>query len=188
MNKVINGIIFFTIGAATGSAVTFKVIKDKYAEYANQEIEAVRIRYQKEAEDEKERRMASDVNRNKPDLMADYGAAFVDRGPTVPVREEKKVEEPVEEEKEEVEGPVIIAPNELGDIEDYKIIELTYYDDDILAEGNDICDEKWINNHLGSTDVLDSFGQYEDDSVYIRNDDLGCYYEILRSEDTYYNV
>ena len=34
-------------------------------------------------------------------------------------------------------------------------------------------------------DFSDHFGEYEEDSVFVKNDRLKCYYEILRDEDNY---
>ena len=34
-------------------------------------------------------------------------------------------------------------------------------------------------------DALDSFGEWEDDTVYVRNDTLKCYYEICRDNSEY---
>ena len=42
MNKEISNIIIFAVGAAIGSAVTWKVVKDKYSKIADEEIRSVK--------------------------------------------------------------------------------------------------------------------------------------------------
>jgi hypothetical protein len=64
---------------------------------------------------------------------------------------------------------------------------LTYYADDVLAleyadrdTGEikyDVIDD--VEHTIGA-DSLTHFGEYEDDSVHVRNDRLECDYEILR--------
>lgn len=77
-----------------------------------------------------------------------------------------------------VERPYVIKPEEFGEIEGYSTISLSYYADGILADENDdIVDSP--EDTVG-TDFLNHFGEYEYDSVYIRNDAKLCDYEILK--------
>ena len=41
--------------------------------------------------------------------------------------------------------------------------------------------------YLVGEDSLDHFGEYEDDSVFVRNDDLKTDFEILLDEASYYD-
>ena len=49
MNKEISNIIIFAVGAAIGSAVTWKVVKDKYSKIADEEIRSVKETFAKRA-------------------------------------------------------------------------------------------------------------------------------------------
>lgn len=80
----------------------------------------------------------------------------------------------------------VIPPEEAGEDEDFEVIELMYYADGILAYENDQI-VKSPGLSVGS-DFASHFGEYEDDAVYIRNDELGMEYAILRSEKTYREV
>lgn len=73
--------------------------------------------------------------------------------------------------------PFVISPEEFGDFDDYEKISLTYYSDQVLADDNDELVED-IEDVVGF-DSLNSFGAYEDDSVFVRNNKLRCDYEIL---------
>ena len=44
-----------------------------------------------------------------------------------------------------------------------------------------------VDNIVG-LDSLDTFGKYEDDSIYVRNDSLKCDYEILADNSNYSDI
>ena len=91
-----------------------------------------------------------------------------------------------EEKVNMVEKPYIISPEEFGDFDEYTKLSLTYYSDGVLADENDeIVDD--IDETVGA-DFADHFGEYEDDSVFVRNDRLKCDYEILRDNRSYSDV
>ena len=84
------------------------------------------------------------------------------------------------------ERPYVIDPSEYGDL-DYKQVSLNYYDDGVLTyENDDVIDD--IDSLVGK-DSLSHFGEYEADTVYVRNDRLKIDFEILadtrRYEDIY---
>lgn len=67
----------------------------------------------------------------------------------------------------------------------YERISLTYYADGVLAdEDNEPVDD--IEEIVG--DGLEHFGEYEEDSVFVRNDAKKCDYEILRDLRTFAEV
>lgn len=81
--------------------------------------------------------------------------------------------------------PYIIAPEEYGEKDDYITKSWTYYSDFVLAdeEGEIISDPESI---IG--DALAHFGEYEDDSVHVRNDTTECDYEIIKHEKTFSEI
>ena len=82
--------------------------------------------------------------------------------------------------------PYVISPEEFGEFEDYERISLSYYADQVLADEDD---EKVddVDNVVG-LESLTHFGEFEDDSVFVRNDRLKCDYEILLDQRTYSDV
>ena len=81
--------------------------------------------------------------------------------------------------------PYIITPEEFGEIEEYDKITLTFYADKIVAdENNEMMDDTEIQQSIGF-ESLGHFGEYEDDSVFVRNDRLKTDYEILLDEENY---
>ena len=82
--------------------------------------------------------------------------------------------------------PYVISPDEFGEFEDYERISLSYYADQILADEDDEKVED-VDNVVG-LESLTHFGEFEDDSVFVRNDRLKCDYEILLDQRTYSDV
>ena len=72
----------------------------------------------------------------------------------------------------------VISPEEFGESE-LPSESLTYWADGIVTdEANCVMDEDDIEETIGS-DALNHFGEYEDDSVFVRNETLDKEYEIL---------
>ena len=184
----------FLAGAAVGGGSVWHVLKARYEEISEQDIysakQAFRAReeqLQREIDNLKERLESPDKdveepktiqasaskNREKGDIN-DY-AKMVNR-----VRYSRtSVPQPPEH---EVEAPYVISLDEFGEMEGYTQISLTYFDDGILSDENGvIIDEP--EDIVG--DALDHFGEYEEDSVFVRSDPKRCDYEILRDLRSY---
>lgn len=82
-----------------------------------------------------------------------------------------------------VNTPYVISPDEFGESDDYDTLSLIYYSDGVLVdEENMILNDP--ESYVGS-DALDSFGEYLDDAVYVRDDDKMREFEILLDEREY---
>ena len=182
-NKTINFMIF-VLGAAVGSVVTWKYVEKKYEQIAQDEINSVKEVFSKRVaeftEDTEEVQIKADHAKEKPNII-EYAARLRKQGYTNYSDIEVKEEEPMS-----VDKPYVIAPEEFGELDDYDTISLTYYADQILADDNDEIIED-IEDVVGF-DSLNSFGEYEDDSVFVRNDRLKCDYEILLDQRKYSDV
>ena len=85
-----------------------------------------------------------------------------------------------------VDRPYVIQPSDFGEFDDYEKISLTYTADGVLLDDmNEIVDD--IEETVGE-DSLEHFGEYEDDSVYVRNDAKKCDYEILLDQRNYQEI
>ena len=90
------------------------------------------------------------------------------------------------EEEDEPTGRYIIAPFEFGN-RDYDEKSFTYYPGgQIEDEDGHLLTSDEIEETIGA-DAINHFGEYEEDSVFIRNDDLGYDYELLRSVRPYFD-
>ena len=83
-------------------------------------------------------------------------------------------------------GPYVISPDEFGNEFDYEEVSLTYYADGVLTDDQDNIIED-VEGLVG-LDSLNHFGEYEDDSVFVRNDALQTDYEILADLRNYSDV
>ena len=163
----------FMAGLTIGSAATWLCLKKRYEQIAQEENENL----------DKDNKIKADQAKLKPDLI-NYAAKLAEEGYTNYASTNNKN---VKEEKVNmVEKPYIISPEEFGDFDEYTKLSLTYYSDEVLADENDeIVDD--IDETVGA-DFADHFGEYEDDSVFVRNDRLKCDYEILRDNRSYSDV
>jgi len=187
MNKTIN-FMTFVLGVAVGSVVTWRYVEKKYEQIAQDEIDSVKEVFSKretEFTEDTEVQIKADNAKKKPSII-EYAAWLRKRGYT---NYSDMVDEKPEEVKEEpmsVDKPYVIAPEEFGELDDYETISLIYYADQILADDNDVIVDD-IEDVVGF-DSLNSFGEYEDDSVFVRNDRLKCDYEILLDQRKYSDV
>lgn len=187
MNKTKN-FMMFVLGVAVGSVVTWRYVEKKYERIAQDEIDSVKEVFSKrEAEftEDTEVQIKADNAKEKPNVI-EYAGWLRKRGYTNYSDVADKKPEEVKKEPMSVDKPYVIAPEEFGELDDYETISLTYYADQILADDNDVIVDD-IEDVVGF-DSLNSFGEYEDDSVFVRNDRLKCDYEILLDQRKYSDV
>ena len=187
MSKLTSFMTFAT-GVAIGSVVTWYFVKDKYAKLAQEEIDSVKEVYGRKFAKE-EPVEDTDISEEKPEPeekkpvdIKEYATRLQKEGYT---NYANILNEKLGDKAEKSDKPYVIAPEDFGEGE-YTTISLTYYADGILADD----DDQIIDNvdELVGADFADHFGDYEDDSVHIRNERLHCEYEVLRSLRTYEEV
>ncbi|PNH20964.1 hypothetical protein B6K86_02610 [Lachnospiraceae bacterium] len=178
----------FIIGAATGSIATWYMLKEKYEALAQEEIDSVKevfLRREQELKGQSVKKIIAEgikeAGKEKPDLK-EY-ARRLEKGDYTRYSGFglEKGEKPVSEV-----GPYVIPPEQFGDNEEHEQISLTYYADGVLTDENDEVIED-VEDAVG-IDSLNHFGEYEDDSVFVRNDTRKCDYEILLDQRTYSEV
>lgn len=186
MNKL-TGIITFVAGAAVGAVASWYFTKSKYEHLAQEEIDSVKEAFlgapseeEKDCGDEEEDEPSARVVVEKPSID-EFVATVEEHGYYKYSDNDKKELEHMTEKK-----PYVIPPEEFGEIEEYTRCSLTYYADKVLADELDELVEN-IEDTVGF-ESLTHFGEYEDDSVFVRNDRLKCDYEILLDTRTYIDV
>lgn len=191
MNKTVN-FMMFVLGVAVGSVGTWYYVKKKYEQIAQDEIDSVKETFSKrdayftETEEDIDARTKADSAKGKPNVV-EYAARLREQGYTnYSDMPDEKPEKEAKKEPMNTNEPYVIAPEEFGDIDEYDNISLTYYADQMLADDNDELVED-IEDVVGF-ESLNSFGEYEDDSVFVRNDRLKCDYEILLDQRKYSDV
>lgn len=173
MNKV----FIFTLGAAVGSLLTWKFLEKKYKDIADEEIESVREYFRNKEKTEDEYKVSKHyVEVDKLDnTVTEYTKQVNDLGYT----KEKTVREIYVEPGVDRVEPYVISPDEFGEVDIYDTKNWTYYSDSVLTDEDD---QIVVDPELYIGDALSHFGEYEDDSVFVRNENTGCDYEILKYE------
>lgn len=181
MNKV----IAFMLGATAGSLITWKLIEKKYKEIADEEIEAIREHYRSKQE-LVEGLSNADANYAKIEKVDTVEADKISYNKLITDLEYASDDVTIITTQEDDKwAPHVIAPEEFGEMTGYETKSWTYYADFVLADENDeivIAPESIIG------DGLEHFGEYEDDSVYVRNDNNECDYEILKHNKTFSEI
>lgn len=190
-----SGIVIFLAGGIIGSVSAWFVLKKKYEQIAQEEIDSVKAIYTvKKAETECNEPAHEPITVNEPitehtKLKPDIIEFATKLRETGYVKYEEHFDK-IPEEKEQnnlAKAPYVISPDQFSEGDEYDKITLTYYDGDgILADDNDeIINE--VDEVVGDN-FVDHFGEYEEDSVYVRNDILRCDYEICKDLRSYKDV
>ncbi len=179
--SMLTKVFIFTMGAAVGSLVTWKIVKTKYEKIAQEEIDSV-----KEVFSRKENQIYEHIIREnsaeehkieaKPDLQE-----LAEQIKTL-----KYVIE-AEEKSEVKDRPYVISAEEFGQADDdYDIVSLNYYADEVLTDDFDI---PIVNaDDVVGLESFKHFGEYVEDVVYVRNDKLKAEYEIVRMDEKYSDI
>ena len=184
MNSKIAFIIGSVVGVGIGVAGTYSYFKDKYEKLAEEDFNSRRVF----DEDKKEESVEPIVEKTADSRTVDKPsiaecAAILQREGYVNYSDMQN-----KKQKQEiaVDRPYVIQPSDFGEFDDYEKISLTYTADGVLLDDmNEIVDD--IEETVGE-DSLEHFGEYEDDSVYVRNDAKKCDYEILLDQRNYQEI
>lgn len=174
MNNTIKNVLIFVAGGAIGSAVTWKLVKTKYENIAQEEIDSVK-----------------EVFANRQSVNSCEKTVDEPKKSEVTYNPLRRITDALgytekEKEGEPVDGPYVITPQQFGEIEEYEKVTYTYYADGILVdEDKDVVED--VDGTVGE-ESLNHFGQYEPDSVYVRNDELKIDYEILLDLANYTDI
>lgn len=198
MNYTLSKIAIFLGGAAIGSAITWRVLKTQYEQQIQKECEEIEAYWARRAADGY---FDNKEEPEKDDENPDKDTRFEINPPVKPAESSihdyaeilKKQEyvnyaskgETKEKEVADVKRPYVISPEEFDNRRDdgYETETLTFYADGVLADDMDVPIDD-IDAVVGK-DSLTHFGEYEDDSVFVRNDRLKIDFEILMDPGDY---
>lgn len=189
--------VAFTIGGAVGSLITWRIVKSKYEKIAQEEIDSVKETFSKRAttkyvDTHQEPHDYKDIPIKDP-YVSDDGLEY-------PPKDVITTEDDLENiaRKKEYESiiskngysntkgdetmhdrPYVISPDIFGDNPDYNKVSLTLYSDGVLTDEDDhVINPGRIDDLIGE-ESLEHFGEYEEDSVFVRNEARMTDYEIL---------
>ena len=182
----------FIGGVATGVIASCGYFKKKYRDQAEEEIASVKEVFSKREKTSRQEPAKAEAMATLHEAL-ERAAVVIEPKEKEPASDDnfvsgvKKFHQNIEGALNRMkEGPYVIKPEEYDDDNDYEKIELTYYADRIVTdEDEDIveCPEVLIGEDFAS-----HFGEYEDDAVYIRNDERGSDYMICKDERSYAEV
>lgn len=191
MNKKSIFFLSFIMGVAAGSIGTWYCVKKKYEELAQEEIDSVKEVFSKREKELKGEEVTKNIAENmraeepaKAMSIKEYASFLQKQGYTN--YSDMNGDEDEDDALTKSVKPYVIPPEQFGEIEEYEQIELTYYADQILADENDEIVED-VEETIGF-ESLSHFGEYEDDSVFVRNDERRCDYQILLDQRLYSDV
>ena len=186
------------LGFVGGYLLGSKLSKKKYKNLADKEVESVKKAF------EEHFGSIVDVSKDKKKNISEKEAIITSKINTLKDQQTKKqekqnyvdyskkyrspeVDAKIAEEKEPQFGnlkPYVISPLDFSS-STYKTETLYYYEDNVLSGSDGIKIENV--EKLLSNEALSSFGKYEEDCVYVRDDELQIDYEILYMHDKYRN-
>lgn len=178
MNDKLSSVIIFCGGVFIGGFLTWDFFKTKYEKIANEEIASVKETFEhREHKSEKDYEIEEDLKTK---------AAYINIIDTTGYKNYSNV--PIETDKKggtadmELKQPYVITPEQYEDNVDYTKVSLTWYNDEVLEDdwGNVLDPDDVIGS-----DALKTFGQYEKDSVFVRDDDEQIDYEVLLDTRSY---
>ena len=188
-------LLCFVAGAAIGSVVTWKLIEKKYKDLADEEIESVietfKNRKPRITKDNVKETVEKVINKYKEpkEIVEDIVTAERYSIENEEIDEDDESNYTVNIDNDDtVITPYVIEPEQFGEYNEYGTKTLTYYADNVLTDeiDNPITSEEMIT--MIGPDALDHFGEYEDDSVYIRDEMNEMDYEILKSEKKFSEI
>lgn len=186
----------FVLGLGVGIYGTADYFRAKYKARSDEEIEEVREVYREKTTDLKNKDglqkepVKPVTSLDKPPLSETFsdvrkaGAQMEN----VMKKELEKVNQIVSEARydDPAPGPYVISPEDFGSTFEYDSVALVYYADGVLVdEDNNVVEDA---ESLIGDEALDHIGEYEPDSVHVRNDEKRCDYEVLLDERKWSDV
>ena len=186
--------LYFAFGVAVGTGASWYFWKEYHRKRADEEIQSVKEAFaSKKAEEvkseKKEVQMTVDLEADSVDYekerqskLQDYRAMVRESG----YRSRTSPKDLLEDDPNEpppgdnVTKPYVIRPEEFDTLDNYDAVCYTYYADGVLVdEDEDPLEIPEIATAIG-LDFASHFGDYDKDSVHIRNDLRHIDYEIVR--------
>lgn len=183
-------LFIFMAGAAIGSVVAAKVVKTKYENLIEEEIQSVRDVYKKKLEETKVEPTEESVEEVKEEVEESQEEVVEERNEYRKIINYNKYSntEEVEETQEEVEyderndyeDPYVIDPEDFGCNGEYATQTLTYFADGVVVDDVDEVVEQpeiFIGDHH-----IEVFRDFDATAIYVRNEWNRTDYEILKDD------
>ena len=190
MNENLRTVLTFVLGAAAGSAVTWyflskrherdiQELNDQWSAYCDGLAEIEELENGPDEIEGVPTRVAEERHYEQPTSIQEYVATTLPQPDTSDYYEEGD---------DAMDEPYVITPEEFSELEyeGYSTETLTLYSNGVLTDYLDNVIEN-VDDVVGE-ESLEHFGEYEEDTVFVRNDHLMTGYEIQRDYRTYAEV
>ena len=162
MNKTLSNLFIFTAGAAIGSVVTWKLVKNKYARIAQEEIETIRDWYMQRNQSapvEPVEEEPAPVVQQVPEFTEQDRIDYANIANAYSNNNEKGVPAPVKR-------PYVISPDEFDEI-GYQTVSLTLYEDGVVEDDRFyVLDDEEIEEKISEmTKELSSYPAQDYESI-----------------------
>lgn len=178
MNDKLSSVIIFCGGVFIGGFLTWDFFKTKYEKIADEEIASVKETFEhREPRPDKNYKVEEALKGNDAYINIIDSNSYRNYSNTVIETDKKGGTADME-----LKQPYVITPEQYEDNVDYTKVSLTWYSDEVLEDdwGNVLDPDDVIGS-----DALKTFGQYEKDSVFVRDDDEQIDYEVLLDTRSY---
>lgn len=189
MNDKLSSVIIFCGGVFIGGFLTWDFFKTKYEKIADEEIASVKETFEhREPRPDKNYKVEEALKGNDEYINVSPGVyeritQIIDSNGYRNYSNAKiEIEKKGGTADMELKQPYVITPEQYEDNVDYTKVSLTWYNDEVLEDdwGNVLDPDDVIGS-----EALKTFGQYEKDSVFVRDDDEQIDYEILLDTSSY---
>ena len=178
MNDKLSSVIIFCGGVFIGGFLTWDFFKTKYEKIADEEIASVKETFEhREPRPDKNYKVEETLKGNDAYINIIDSNSYRNYSNTAIETDKKGGTADME-----LKQPYVITPEQYEDNVDYTKVSLTWYNDEVLEDdwGNVLDPDDVIGS-----DALKTFGQYEKDSVFVRDDDEQIDYEVLLDTRSY---
>lgn len=178
MNDKLSSAIIFCGGVFIGGFLTWDFFKTKYEKIADEEIASVKETFEhREPRPDKNYKVEEVLKGNDAYVNIIDSSGYRNYSNTAIETDKKGGTADME-----LKQPYVITPEQYEDNVDYTKVSLTWYSDEVLEDdwGNVLDPDDVIGS-----DALKTFGQYEKDSVFVRDDDEQIDYEVLLDTRSY---
>mgnify|MGYP003557829131 CR=1 FL=1 len=178
MNDKLSSVIIFCGGVFIGGFLTWDFFKTKYEKIADEEIASVKETFDhREPRPDKNYKVEEELKGNDAYINIIDSNSYRNYSNTAIETDKKGGTADME-----LKQPYVITPEQYEDNVDYTKVSLTWYNDEVL-------EDDWENvldpDDVIGSDALKTFGQYEKDSVFVRDDDEQIDYEVLLDTRSY---
>ena len=178
MNDKLSSVIIFCSGVFIGGFLTWDFFKTKYEKIADEEIASVKETFEhREPRPDKNYKVEEVLKGNDAYINIIDSNSYRNYSNTAIETDKKGGTADME-----LKQPYVITPEQYEDNVDYTKVSLTWYNDEVLEDdwGNVLDPDDVIGS-----DALKTFGQYEKDSVFVRDDGEQIDYEVLLDTRSY---